>query len=387
MTIDLGRTIADTAALVAIDSQNPGPQEGECASWVVNRLAGMGVDVEQQQVEEGRHNLVSTLPGAGDAPRLVLLAHLDTVPFGDSWSVKPLGGDIRDGKLFGRGSCDMKAGLSLALNLFEGLIASDAALRGDLVLCATVDEESPHMAGAHALVHQGLVHDTDQVLALEPTGCRLRIAQVGLRWLEVTINGRQCHAGRSVLGIDANHVMARVIERVKTCVADLGIEDPLLGPVQVTCGTLAGGVSTNVVPGSSRATFDVRLVPPFTPDSIAELIEPIVAATVAEFPGATYEFGGLGAARPPVYASEDAHLVKGLRRSFHSVTGRVLESGGADGHEAYTDASMISALTGNDGCTVFGPGSSDVAHTVDEFVPLEDIELVAGVLTELVANW
>ena len=243
------------------------------------------------------------------------------------------------------------------------------------------------MAGAHALVHGALVGADDQVLALEPTGCRLRIAQVGLRWLEVTVSGRQCHAGRSALGIDANHVMARVIDRVKTTVRDLGVVDELLGPVQVTCGTLQGGVSTNVVPGSSRATFDVRLVPPFTPDSIAELLEPVVAAAVAEFPGASYEFGALGAARPPVYASEDAHLVRGLRTSFRSVTGRPLESGGADGHEAYTDASMIAALTGSDRCTVFGPGSSDVAHTVDEFVPLDDVQLVADVLDELVATW
>lgn len=387
MTIDLGRTISDTAALVAIDSQNPGPQEGECASWVAGRLAEIGLPVAEQRVEDGRHNLLATVPGSGEAPRLVLLAHLDTVPFGDSWTRRPLGGDIHDGKLWGRGSCDMKAGLALALNLVDDLVRSGTTPRGDVVLCATVDEESPHMAGAHALVHDDLVGPDDQVLALEPTGCRLRIAQVGLRWLEVTVQGRQCHAGRSALGIDANHVMARVIERVKARVAGLGVDDPLLGPVQVTCGTLGGGVATNVVPGSSRATFDVRLVPPFTPESIAELIEPVVAAAVAEFPGATYGFGALGAARPPVYASEEAHLVQGLRRSFRTVTGRTLESGGADGHEAYTDASMIAALTGSDRCTVFGPGSSDVAHTVDEFVPLADIELVAGVLTDLVATW
>ena len=387
MTLDVGRAIVDTAAMVAIDSQNPGPLEGECADWVSRRLGEFGMVVTEQTVAPGRTNLLAKVSGAGTGPRLVLLAHLDTVPFGGSWTQRPLGGDIRDGNLYGRGSCDMKAGLALGINLLEDLVRSGVTPSGDVLLCATVDEESPHMAGAHALVHGSLVDANDQVLALEPTGCRLRIAQVGLRWLEVTVTGRQCHAGRSALGIDANHVMSRVIDRVKIAVRDLGVYDEMLGPVQVTCGTLLGGVATNVVPGSSRATFDVRLVPPFTPDSIAELLEPVVAAAVAEFPGATYEFGALGAARPPVYASEDAHLVRSLRSSFRSVTGHVLESGGADGHEAYTDASMISALTGSDRCTVFGPGSSDVAHTVDEFVPLADIGLVAHVLDELVATW
>ncbi len=387
MSIDLGATIADTAAMVAIDSQNPGPLEGECAAWVRDRLGAAGFVPSVQRVEEGRDNLMAVLPGTGEAPRLVLLAHLDTVPFGGSWTQRPLGGDIHGGKLWGRGSCDMKAGLALAINLLDGLGRAGARPRGDVVLCATVDEESQHMSGAHALVRAGLVGPQDQVLALEPTGCRLRIAQVGVRWIEVVVSGRQCHAGRSALGIDANHVMARVIEAVKATVAGLGIDDPLLGPVQVTCGTLQGGVATNVVPGSARATFDVRLVPPFTPDSVVELLEPVVAAAVSAFPGATATVTPMGVPRPPVRAADDAHLVLGLERAYRAVTGRLLERGGADGHEAYTDASMIAALTGGTGCTVFGPGSSDVAHTVDEYVPLDDIGLVAGVLTELVGTW
>jgi len=385
--IDFGQAVADTGAMVGIDSQNPGPREAECAAWVSRRLTEMGLEVAEQLVAPGRSNLICRIPGSGESPRLVLLAHLDTVPFGGSWSHHPLGGEIHRGNLYGRGACDMKAGLALGLGLIDHLTRSGTVPSGDIVLCATVDEESPHMAGAHALVHDAIVGVDDQVLALEPTGCRLRIAQVGLRWLEIIVRGKQVHAGRSALGIDANHVMARVIERVKVVVANLGIDDPLLGPVQVTCGTIDGGVSTNVVPGSCRATFDVRLVPPFTPDSIAELLEGVVALAVADFPGATFEMNALGAARPPVYASETAHLVQGLRRSFETVTGRSLASGGADGHQAYTDASMIAALTGSDRCTVFGPGSSDIAHTVDEFVPLADIELVGNVLTDLIATW
>ncbi len=387
MSVDAGLAVRDTTTLVRIDSQNPGPQEGECAGWVRDRLEEIGLPVGVHQVAPGRDNLIASVPGRGERPRLMLLAHLDTVPFGEGWSRAPLGGEIVGDRLYGRGACDMKAGLALGIGLLEALHRRGEPPAGDVVLCATVDEESPHMAGAHHLVEHDLVGPGDQVLALEPTGCRLRIAQVGLRWLQLDVAGRQCHAGRAHLGIDANHVMARAIDAVKTAVADLGIEDPFLGPPRVTCGTLAGGVATNVVPGSSRATFDVRLVPPLTTDSVAELVDRAVSEAVADFDGAAYELTPLGAARPPVRASDDAPVVERLRSAYRSVTGEEIGVGGPDGHEAYTDASMIAALTGSESCTVFGPGSSDVAHTVDEFVPLADIELVADVLTRMVAEW
>lgn len=281
----------------------------------------------------------------------------------------------------------MKAGLALGIGLLEAVVRSGQPPAGDIVLCATVDEESPHMAGAHHLVESELIEPDDQVLALEPTGCRLRIAQVGLRWLQLDIQGRQCHAGRAHLGIDANHVAARAIDAIKTTVAGLGIEDPFLGPPRVTCGTLHGGVGTNVVPGRAEATFDVRLVPPLTTDDVTELVDRAVAEVVSSFDGATYELSPLGVARPPVRASDDSTIVTQLRAAHMAVTGREIGVGGPDGHEAYTDASMIAALTGSDSCTVFGPGSSDVAHTVDEYVPLGDIELVGNVLTKMAAAW
>jgi succinyl-diaminopimelate desuccinylase len=384
--VDVTRTVQDTVSMVRIDSQNPGPLEGACGAWVRRRLAQAAVPVATVSVEEGRENVVATVRGRGSGPRLVLLGHLDTVPIGDGWSVEPLGGVIRDGRVYGRGSADMKSGLAVAINLMESL-AQGSAPKTEVVLCATVDEEGPQMAGAHAIVASGLLRPDDQVLALEPTGLRLRLAQVGLRWLELSVRGRMAHAGRAHLGVDANQVVARIVDRLRARVADLPHEDDLLGRPLFTCGTIAGGVGVNLVPPSCVAQLDLRFVPPMTPDEVLGLVRDVADEAAAAFPGADVELRPLGPARPPVRAADDAHLVTRLRGAYEDVTGSELASGGADGHEAYTDASMIAALTGSTSCTVFGPGSSDRAHTADEYVEIDEIEVAARVLEKMVADW
>lgn len=385
--IDISKVIADTQALIQIDSQNPGIQEAECGAWVAARLRGMGLDPIITEVAPGRENLTVTIKGSGDLPRLVILGHIDTVPIGSGWTMPPLGGQISDGKIFGRGACDMKGGVAVALGLLEALLSSKTTPPCDIVFVATVDEEAPDMAGAHALVKSGFLRSDDQVIALEPTGARLRIAQMGLRWIDVHVTGRMAHAGRAHLGIDSAHIMARIIDRLKSHVAALPHEDPILGRARFTCGVFNAGVATNVVPPSADAKFDMRIVPPMRIEDVIPLVESIARDVLLDFPGASFEVTGLGAPRPPVRAGDAAPIIKGIRASYKKIAGSEVPVGGNDGHEAYTDASMVAALTGSESCTVFGPGSTDQAHTADEFVSIAELELVSNVIWDLVANW
>ncbi len=385
--INLDTTIADTQSLIRIDSQNPGVQESACAEWVGNRLAGMGLSVASEVVEGNRRNLISTVPGSGSSPRLVLLSHMDTVPIGGGWTLPPLEGIIKDERIYGRGSCDMKGGMAVALGLLESLVTTGTEVSGDVVFVATVDEEAPDMAGAQHLVASGLLRPDDQVLALEPTGMRLRVAQMGLRWIEITVTGRMAHAGRAHLGIDSAHVMARIVDRLKQHVQSLPYEDEILGRPRFTCGIINGGVATNVVPPSTTASFDIRIVPPMTIDDVISMVETIATEVMHDFPGATFAITPLGAPRPPVRAEESSKIVSGLRSAYGAETGHQLAHGGDDGHEAYTDASMVAALTGSTSCTVMGPGSTDQAHTADEFVPIADLDLAGRVLWRLARDW
>lgn len=385
--IDLATAIADTQSLIRIDSQNPGVGEGQCAQWVGNELSSLGLDPVSQEVEPGRDNLVATWPGSADAPRLVLLAHLDTVPIGGGWTLPPLEAVIKDDKIFGRGACDMKAGMAVGLGLLRSLVAQNRPLAGDVVFVATVDEEAPGMLGAHALVESAMLRPDDQVLALEPTGTRLRIAQMGLRWLEVTVVGRMAHAGRAHLGIDSAHVMARIVDSLKRHIADLPHVDDILGTARFTCGEFHSGVATNVVPPDARASFDVRIVPPMDIADVIPTVEGIARSVLEDFPGASFSVQPKGAPRPPVRASDDSPIVKSIRQAYRAETGQEAPFGGDDGHEAYTDASMVAALTGSTSCTVFGPGSTDQAHTADEFVPIADIDFVSRVLWRMAEEW
>lgn len=385
--INLDRVIEDTQQLIRIDSQNPGIQESGATEWVGNRLSDMGLAPKLQIVESGRENVIAEIPGDPSVPRLVLLAHLDTVPIGGGWTEDPLGGEIKGGFIFGRGACDMKGGVAISLGLMEALQTRKAGIAGDVVFVGTVDEEAPDMLGAQKLVAEGLIRPDDQVLAMEPTGTKLRIAQMGLRWLRVNVTGRMAHAGRAHLGIDSAHVMARIVDRLKTEVAQLEHEDEILGRPRFTCGTFHSGVATNVVPPSAEAYFDMRIVPPMHIEDVIPMVSSVANSVISEFPGAKFEVNPLGAPRPPVRASDESKIVTALRASYESQTGKQMPFGGDDGHEAYTDSSMVAALTGSKSCTVFGPGSTDRAHTADEFVPIADLELVSKVIWQMADNW
>lgn len=386
--IKVDSVIADTQALIRIDSTNPGVLEAECADWIVQRLEGMGARPQRHEVQPGRDNVSVVVPGRDrTAPRLVLVAHMDTVPIGNGWTRDPLGGEIDGGLIYGRGACDMKAGVALTLGLIEALLTTQTVPPADVVAFFTVDEEAPGMLGAHQLVADGLLRPDDQILAPEPSGMRLRIAQMGLRWLTLEVTGKMAHAGRAHLGTNAAHIMSHIVVELESAFQALPFNDEILGRPRFTCGVIEGGVSTNVVPALCRAKLDLRIVPPMVPEDAVTMVERIAHSVVARYQDASFRITPLGARRPPVRAADESKIVRTLRASYQRITGHEPEIGGADGHEAYTDSAMIAALTGSTSSTVLGPGATDQAHTADEFVPIADLELGSALLWDMMREW
>ncbi|RMD52051.1 MAG: M20/M25/M40 family metallo-hydrolase, partial [Candidatus Thermofonsia bacterium] len=199
--------------LVRINSVNPtlspdGAGEGEISAYVADELAAMGLAVERYEVAPGRWNVIGTLKGRGNGRTLLWNAHMDTV--GVAGMANPFGGEVVNGRLYGRGAQDMKGSLAAMLAAAKALVDSGVTVQGDLLVTAVADEEA-HSIGAAEMTAR--VH-ADAAIVTEPTDLTLTRAHRGFVWLKVETLGRQAHGSRYTEGIDANIRMGRFLARL-----------------------------------------------------------------------------------------------------------------------------------------------------------------------------
>lgn len=366
-----------TRALVGINSTGPGALEGEIGDFVARWLAeNTPAQISREPVREGRANVTARLHGASDAHKLVYICHMDTVPVGEGWTRDPFGGEIEDGRLYGRGACDMKAGLAAAMLAFRNIARRQAGLKYDFLFIATVDEEGA-MAGGEQAVRDGLVNADCWVLDAEPTGGHIQAAHKGKTWFELRALGKTCHASTPQLGSDAIAAMAELIVRVRAKLAALP-EHPEMGPSSATFGVIQGGWNPYIVPDTCQATLDLRLTPPLTNDASIALVDEAIAEAQAAVPGVRFHYT-VTARRPPIEKDANSFLLKKLRAAAAAVG----PEPPVDLFPGYTDTAVIAALTGCRNCMSYGPGSLAQAHRPDEFVPCEDITRSVAVMTRL----
>ncbi len=390
------------AALVRVPSTDPGAYEGSIEklvrSWLAERIAAAPAAharVEELEALPGRTCLRATIPAAADlaaGPRatrpsdLTLLCHLDTVVVGAGWddTTPPFGAVIRDDRMYGRGTCDMKGGLACAMLAFADALATAqrqgrAPARSVSLLC-TVDEEDL-MRGAEAAIRAGWLGPTGWVLDTEPTDGCARGSHKGRTWFELTMRGTTAHASTPWRGADAIAGMAEAICRIRRAVAALP-EHPDLGVSTVTFGQVSGGYSPYVVPDECKATIDMRLVPPASTATAEKLVRQAVAGAEAAIPGTRGELACTGD-RPPVELDPEAPVLAALRAASREAWGEACGTGVFTG---YTDSAVVAGICGNKNCLSYGPGNLEMAHKPNEYVPLEDLARVRAVLSHLVAD-
>jgi succinyl-diaminopimelate desuccinylase len=278
--------VAFAAELVRIPTVNPpGDAYADAARAIGDRLARGGFAVSllpaegrpEHTVTHPRHNVLGVLEGQGPGPCLHLNGHFDVVPPGNGWSVDPFAGVVRDGRLYGRGACDMKAGIAAAVYAAEGLRRAGVRLRGRLEISGTVDEESGGFAGVAWLCERGFIAKarTDYVIIPEPFGVdRICIGHRGVWWFEVTTLGRTAHGSMPFLGVSAIDQMAAVLEAVrlelKPALEARETRMPVVPPgsrratlnVNAVSGGQAGeAVQTPCVADRCTAIFDRRFLP------------------------------------------------------------------------------------------------------------------------------
>lgn len=367
-----------TQKLVQIESSNPGTYEGSISDFVFNWLSdNTCAEVFRQEVSEGRYNIIAKLRGKIKNPNLVYICHMDTVPIGDGWHYDALTADIIEGKIYGRGSCDMKSGLATGMLAFRNIAAMKMELSRDFLFIATVDEEDT-MIGAEQVVKDGYVNAESYVLDAEPTNHLIQVAHKGKTWFRLTAHGLAAHASTPQKGHSAIAAMAEIICTINKKVAALPVHNEM-GESAATFGTINGGTNVNIVPDECSTTIDMRLVPPTTNEESIRLVEDAITEAVARVPGTSCEYTVL-AQRPSIDKDDNSFLLAKLKKATAAVNGKEAT---VDFFPGYTDSAVIAAMTGNRNCMSYGPGDLAVAHKPDEYVECSDITRCVKVLTML----
>lgn len=377
-----GAALELTKKLIAIESTDPGAYEGEIGRFLTEYLSQIeGASVETEEVLFGRFNVKAELGKNLELPALVLICHMDTVVAGDGWTMEPFQAVERDGRIYGRGACDMKAGLACALSAF--CLGAELWREGKqpsrrLVFIGTVDEED-EMRGAEAVVNSGWVKKEDWVLDTEPTSGQIQAAHKGRTWFELTVHGCTAHASTPWKGADAIAGMAEVIRKLRLAVSKLPAHEEL-GNSTVTFGQIEGGYRPYVVPDVCRVWIDMRLVPPTDTRAAERLVQEAAETAEKAVSGIRVSWKITGD-RPYVEAHKNSGLLAALKKAVNTACGQEAETGPFPG---YTDTAVIAGKLKSADCMSYGPGGLEQAHKPDEFVEVEQVLRCEAVLRQLI---
>ena len=394
-------TVDFAAELVRIPTVNPpGEAYADAARAIGDRLVRGGFTVSTLPAEGRpehttrypRPNVLGVLEGDGPGPCLHLNGHFDVVPPGDGWSVDPFAGVVRDGRLYGRGACDMKAGIAAAVYAAEAVRRAGVRLRGRLEISGTVDEESGGFAGVAWLCERGYIARgrTDYVIIPEPFGAsRICVGHRGVWWFEVTTHGRTAHGSMPFLGVSAIDQMAAVLEAVRLelkpelearetrmPVVPAGSRRATLNVNAVSGGQAGEAVQTPCVADRCTAIFDRRFLPEEGLDSARREVHELLERVRARVPELRYELADRMVVHP-VETPEGSPLVARLSGAIREVTGReasLVASPGSYDHK------HVARLAGVEHCVAYGPGQLELAHQPDEYCEVADIAQATRVL-------
>lgn len=369
-----------TQTLIRINSTDPGAYEKNIGDFIFNRLSSLPVPVIKKEVLPGRYNIMAKINGEIDDPALVYICHMDTVTIGEGWTTDPLAGEVRKGRIYGRGACDMKSGLACALSAFAAMACEANAgkkPKHSFVFIGTVDEED-FMRGVEDAIKEGWVTEKSLVLDTEPTNGQIQVAHKGRTWFEITVTGVTAHASTPWKGADAIAAMAEIISFIRRKIGECPSHDDL-DVSTVTFGQIEGGYRPYVVPDRCRVWIDMRLVPPTDTASAVKIVTGAIKEAAARVPGITaaYEITG---DRPYIEKDENSGLLRALTAAAEGATGKPVSVTCFPG---YTDTAVIAGKLHNPNCMSYGPGDLERAHKPDEFVPCEDILRCEEVLTRL----
>jgi len=373
--------------LIAIPSVNPMGRDGDGPEFYETRVTEylrewfdrLGVPCETLEVTEGRCNVLARFESDSHSPTVLLDAHQDTVPV-DGMTIDPFTPVEENGRIYGRGACDVKGGMAAMLAAFARLVQKPPETAANVVLSCTCDEEAT-VTGICDLVRlwtdparggSVLAAPPDYAVVAEPTELNVVVAHRGATRWTIRTTGTACHSSQPEQGVNAIYRMAKVVTALDEYARQLPESvppHPLCGPATLSVGRIVGGSSVNTVPDDCVIEIDRRCIPGEDGRAVIEDVRRFLQQRLDFTP----EF------LPPwiiAHTLSDEHngpLADALLRHIAEVAGRKEKIGVPYG----THASRI-AETGVP-AVVFGPGSIAQAHTRDEWISVEQLEQAAEV--------
>ena len=375
-----GEPVALTELLVAIDSQNPSLVEGGAGEEVIGYcLAGLltrwGFRTEVQRVTGKRSNVIARIGKTGGRS-LMFNGHMDVVGV-SGMTHAPFTPERRDGRIYGRGSADMKSGI--AAMCCGALRAHDAGLDGEIIVAAVIDEEFTSL-GTQALISSGV--RADAAIVTEPTGLAIMPAHKGFVWFQLSFAGRAAHGSRYDIGVDAiRHagLFLAALDRYERETLTTR-SHALLGRPSVHAAFISGGSGMSTYPDRCELSIERRTIPGETTAQVRLEMEELLDRVKLTDPAVDASLK-VTMEQQPSDVPASAPIVQALSRSLASSA--IRES--IAGMSAWTDAALLNAAGIPAIC--FGPGDISLAHAAEEYVPVREIEDATRVLADLALRW
>ena len=374
---DVTRLLSDLVAIPSVNPMGralsgPGVLEGGMSDYLERYFGKLDVPFQRQTVSAGRDNVLARYAAPAGRTTILFDAHQDTVPT-DGMTIAPFEPRIEGGRLYGRGSCDIKGGMAAMLVAFARLVRERPEGSASVLMACTVDEEFTHTGSSHLA---GASLGVDLAIVSEPTRLELVECHKGaVRW-KILVKGVACHSSSPQLGINAIYRMAHVVTALADHAAELAgaAIHPLVGPPSLSVGRIEGGQSVNVVPDWCTIEVDRRIIPGETPADALASVHTALMRRLGEAAGAWIEFSAPFVNMPALAptAATAGRWQEKVKAALAPVLGGPPSVSGVP---YGTDAGPLGAS--GLPCLVFGPGDIAQAHTKDEWIDLEQVRLAA----------
>ena len=361
--------LATLQDLVAIDSVNPalpGGQQGEggMVEYLSAFFTALDIPYQLSEVLPGRHNFIARFAGENPERQLLFECHMDTAS-AEIMTIPPFEPHIRDGLLYGRGSCDTKAGGTAMIHAIKRLREAGITPPRTILYAGTIDEEAFFAGTNHLAEHL----DVEAAVICEPTDLDVVRAHKGAVRFHLNVTGKAAHSAKPHLGINAITKMARLIARIADEISPQYAElsYPLLGSPTFNVGTIEGGAQVNFVPDQCRIAIDCRLIPGQTPEGVVAGFKEVIARAKVEDDALDVTIEDPFFVCAALGTDENAHIVSSAAAACDKVLGKATIAG----VPYATDGSPFSAR--GVPTIVLGPGSIDQAHGAVEWVECQQV--------------